>query len=387
MGKIYTELDSMQWPSCEITPAQQQRIVKQAMDKISKEKAPAPSTRQSHFPVWKLVAAAAALCCLCVGGVAAAGHFLTPSQVAEQMEQQKLAALFEGKDSLSLQETRQTGQYVVTLLGLTSGENVTEYWSSDWEGEDSLPGRSYAVLSVSRSDGTPMADLDAKVPDLTVSDSLVSPVLAAQDCPLTDFNVFTMNGARRDIVRDGVRYILVETDQLEPFADKDPKLAVVLDGTGSITDLLNNFEQDASTGAIAPRAGTENDCLLFDLPLDESKADPEQAALLRKQWLGDETSEEEEAAPTQESEIMAEITPEQVRAEGTLQSSETVGVTDGPYGAGWYYGKDGFITSRYGWPAEATDVVNVWSDDGLAVLLTYNEDNTLTVEQWRIPVS
>lgn len=387
MGKIYNEMDRIQWPSREITPTQQRQIVERTMKKISKEKVPVVSVKRRHFPGWKLVAAAAVLCCLCAGGVAAAGHFLTPSQVAAQMEQQKLAVLFEGEGSLSLQETRQAGEYVVTLLGLTSGENVTEYWSSDWEGADSLPGRSYAVLSVSRSDGTPMADLDAEVPDMTLSNSLVSPVLAAPDCSLADFNVYTMNGARRDLVQDGVRYILVETDQLEPFADKDPKLAVVLDGTGSITDLLNNFEQDASTGAIAPRAGTENDCLLFDLPLDESKADPEKAALLRKQWLGEETSEKAETSPTQESEIMAEITPERVRSAGTLQSSETVGVTDGQYGAGWYYGKDGFISSRYGWPAEATDVVNVWSDDGLAVLLTYNADNTLTVEQWRVPVS
>lgn len=387
MGKIYNEMDRIQWPSRKITPTQQRQIVERTMEKISKEKVPVVSVKRRHFPGWKLVAAAAVLCCLCAGGVAAAGHFLTPSQVAAQMEQQKLAVLFEGEGSLSLQETRQAGEYVVTLLGLTSGENVTEYWSSDWEGADSLPGRSYAVLSVSRSDGTPMADLDAEVPDMTLSNSLVSPVLAAPDCSLADFNVYTMNGARRDLVQDGVRYILVETDQLEPFADKDPKLAVVLDGTGSITDLLSNFEQDASTGAIAPRAGTESDCLLFDLPLDESKADAEKAALLRKQWLGEETSQEAETSPTQESEIMVEITPEQVRSAGTLQSSETVGVTDGQYGAGWYYGKDGFISSRYGWPAEATDVVNVWSDDGLAVLLTYNADNTLTVEQWRVPVS
>lgn len=382
MGNAYDEMETMQWPEHELTRAQQERILQQTTQRIEGTRRPAVTVRRARLPVWRLVAAAAALCCLCAGGVAAAGHFLAPAQVAQQMEQWDLAALFAGP----VEETQQAGDYTVTLLGLTSGANVTEYWSSAWEGSDAPQGRSYAVLAVSRRDGTPMEDLDAETPDVTVSNSLVSPVLAAPDCPLMDYNVYTMNGARRDLVEEGVHYILVETDLLEPFADKNPQLAVVLNSTAGISDLLNGYTQDPQTGTIAPKAGMESQCLLFDLPIDESKADPEQAATLRDQWLGkgDATAENDDEQDLLDD--LETITPEQVRAQGTLQSTETVSITDGVYGTGWYYGDGGFQASAADWAPQEKDRVAMWSDTGQVVLMTYNPDDTMTVEQWLVPV-
>lgn len=386
MGNAYDEMETMQWPEHELTRAQQERILQQTMQRIEGTRRPAVTVRRARLPVWRLVAAAAALCCLCAGGVAAAGHFLAPAQVAQQMEQWDLAALFAGPDAVPVEETQQTGDYTVTLLGLTSGANVTEYWSSAWEGSDAPQGRSYAVLAVSRRDGTPMEDLDAETPDVTVSNSLVSPVLAAPDCPLMDYNVYTMNGARRDLVEEGGHYILVETDLLEPFADKNPQLAVVLNSTAGISDLLNGYTQDPETGTIAPKAGMESQCLLFDLPIDESKADPEQAATLRDQWLGkgDAAAENDDGQDLLDD--LKTITPEQVRAQGTLQSTETVSITDGVYGTGWYYGDGGFQASAADWEPQEKDRVAMWSDTEQVVLMTYNPDDTLTVEQWLVPV-
>lgn len=386
MGNMYDEMETMQWPERELTRAQQEQILQQALQRVEETCHPAVTVRKGRRPVWRLIAAAAALCCLCAGGVAAAGHFLAPAQVAQQMKQQDLAALFAGDDAVPVEETQQAGDYTVTLLGLTSGANVTEYWSSDWEGADAPRGRSYAVLAVSRRDGTPMADLDAEAPDVTVSNSLVSPVLAAPDCPLMDYNVYTMNGARQDLVEEGVHYILVETDQLEPFADKNPQLAVVLNSTAGISDLLNGYTQDPETGTIAPKSGMESRCLLFDLPIDESKADPEQAAALRDQWLGTGDAAAENTDGQDLLEDLEMLTPEQVRAQGTLQSTETVAITDGVYGTGWYYGDGGFQASAAGWEPQVKDRVAMWSDTGQVILMTYNPDDTLTVEQWLIPV-
>lgn len=386
MGNVYDEMETMQWPEHELTRAQQDRILEQALGRIREDRQPEVIVRRTRRPVWRLAAAAVALCCLCAGGVAAAGHFLAPTQVAQQMEQRDLSALFAGPDAVQVEETKQAGDYTVTLLGLTSGANVTEYWSSDWEETDAPRGRSYAVLAVSRRDGTPMADLDAETPDVTVSNSLVSPVLGAPDCPLMDYNVYTMNGARRDLVEEGVHYILVETDLLEPFADKNPQLAVVLNSTDGISDLLNGYTQDPETGTIAPKAGMESRCLLFDLPIDESKADPEQAAALRDQWLGTGVAAEENADGQDLLDDLATITPEQVRAQGTLQSTETVSITDGVYGMGWYYGDGGFQAGAADWEPEEKDRVAMWSDAGQVVLMTYNPDDTMTVEQWLVPV-
>lgn len=381
MGNVYDEMETMQWPEHELTRAQQDRILEQALGRIREDRQPEVIVRRTRRPVWRLAAAAAALCCLCAGGVAAAGHFLAPTQVAQQMEQRDLSALFAGPDAVQVEETQQAGDYTVTLLGLTSGANVTEYWSSDWEETDAPRGRSYAVLAVSRRDGTPMADLDAETPDVTVSNSLVSPVLGAPDCPLMDYNVYTMNGARRDLVEEGVHYILVETDLLEPFADKNPQLAVVLNSTDGISDLLNGYTQDPETGTIAPKAGMESRCLLFDLPIDESKADPEQAAALRDQWLGTGVAAEENADGQDLLDDFATITPEQVRAQGTLQGTETVSITDGVYGMGWYYGDGGFQAGAADWEPQEKDRVAMWSDAGQVVLMTYNPDDTMTVEQ------
>lgn len=383
MGTVYDEMETLQWPERELTQAQQERVLQQALQRIEDTCRPAVTVRRARRPVWRLVAAAVALCCLCAGGVAAAGHFLAPAQVAQQMKQQDLAALFAGDDAVPVEKTQQAGDYTVTLLGLTSGANVTEYWSSDWEAPR---GRSYAVLAVSRRDGIPMTDLDAEAPDVTVSNSLVSPVLAAPDCPLMEYNVYTMNGARHDLVEEGVHYILVETDPLEPFADKNPQLAVVLNSTAGISDLLNGYTQDPETGTIAPKAGMESRCLLFDLPIDESKADPEQAAALRDQWLGTGDAAAENTDGQDLLEDLEMLTPEQVRAQGTLQSTETVTITDGVYGTGWYFGQGGFITSEGGWCVEEQDVVLSQSDDGKVILLTHQADDTLILEQWLIPV-
>lgn len=381
MADLYKELGDLALPAQALGAQQQERILEQALRRCTGEK------RRPRRWKWRAAVLAAALCCLCAGSVAAAARLLSPGQAAQQMQEEALAALFTGDDAICLEQTQKAGDYIVTLLGLTRGENATAYWSSDWRGESPSPDRSYAVLAVEKRDGSPMAPLDAEQPDITLSNSIVSPLLAAPDCPLMDYNVFTMNGARCDIVSDGVLYILVQTDDLQPFADKDPKLAVVLQN-GGIEALLGGFTQDAATGAITPRADQQDTCLLFDLPLDESKADPQKAAALREQWLGSgEKSIAEGVNPEEEAlGVETKPTPEQVRAEGTLLESQTVSITEGPYGNGWYYGDGGFITSANGWDwPEEVEVIG-WSDDGWVAMLTHHPDDTLTVEQWRLPM-
>lgn len=385
MADLYKELEDLALPARALGAEQQARILEQALRRCTGEK------RRPRRRKWQAALLAAAFCCLCAGGVAATARLLSPGQAARQMQEEALATLFAGDGAVCVEQTRKAGDYTVTLLGLTRGENATAYWSSDWQGENPAPDRSYAVLAVAKSDGSPMAPLDGEQPDVTLSNSIVSPLLAAPDCALMDYNIFTMNGARHDLVADGVRYILVETDDLQPFADKDPQLAVVFNSTAGISDLLSGYAQDAVTGAITPKEGLEDRCLLFDLPLDASKADPERAAALREQWLGGgEESTAEDADP--EEEVLGVLgmeskpTPEQVRAQGALQSRETVAVSDGIYGPGWYYGDGGFQASTTGWEPPAEDLVAMWSDTGQVVLMTYNPDNTLTVEQWQMPV-
>ena len=389
MKKMYDEIGGMDFPARTMTKEQQARILERAMECIEEERAaPAPTRRRPRFR-WKFATAAAALCCLCAGGVAAAGYFLSPAQVAGQMEQTELSALFAGPDTVEVQQTQQGGNYTVTLLGLTSGGNVTGYWSSDWGAGAPPADRSYAVVAVAHTDGTPMAALDDEKSDVSLDNSMVSPLLAAPDCPIFEYNIFTMNGARYDIVEDGVRYILVETDSVEAFADKDPQLAVVL-GQSGLPALTGNYEQDPATGAITPRAEEGCVSLLFDLPIDPSRADPERAQELRDQWLNGGETAPQEAQPEQQGEedplaLLGGMTPAQVRAEGVLQSSGTVSISDGIYGEGWYYGEGGFVAPILFEEGVEQEQVVSYTSEGEVELLTHHADGTLTVEVWQLP--
>ena len=96
-----------------------------------------------------LIAAAVALLAV---SVSAAVVWLTPAQVAEELDNPALAAAFEGKDAIVLNETQTAGDYTVTLGGLVSGTGLSRWY------EDAEETRTYAVVSVSRTDGTPLTE-------------------------------------------------------------------------------------------------------------------------------------------------------------------------------------------------------------------------------------
>ena len=93
MGNLYDELASLPLPARALDPAQQARILDRALEQCG-------TSGPRHRRPLRAAIIAAAVCCLCAGGVAAAGHLLAPGQVVEQMEQQDLAALFAGEDAV-----------------------------------------------------------------------------------------------------------------------------------------------------------------------------------------------------------------------------------------------------------------------------------------------
>lgn len=384
MDTIYDRVAQTDLPTEKMDADQAKRILAKAMAQIEQE-VPRPAVRAVWWKRgWRVAVAVAALCCLGTLGAVAATRYLQPSQVAQQMEQQELAALFTGEDAVPVEQTLTAGRYIVTLLGLTSGENVTGYWSSDWTDGVPADDRQYAVLAITHADGTPMAELADPDSDLTLQNSLISPVFASVDYPLMDYNVYSMNGARHDFVQDGVRYIVVETDTVEPFADKNPQLAVILDDESGISGLLSGFVQDPVSGEITVTPEGEGTRLLFDLPIPESKADPERAAALCRQWFSETEgpADEEEALAEDVQQSLDSMTPEQVKQTGTLQGSENVAVTDGSRGKGWYYGDGQFMAYVDDWGDLVEQSVVVWTGDGRVMFLHHEEDDSLTVETW-----
>lgn len=231
--------------------------------------------KKVHFRTGLVAAAVAAALTVTA---AAAVVMLRPRDVAQRAGNEALAAAFESQDAITVNDTKTVGEYDVTLMGLVSGEGLSQV--------ESLPGgvardKTYAVLAYARTDGTAITE---DVPDLTVS-PLVEGYAPWQ------LNAWTLGGGTHTFAQEGVLYYLFECDNVEPFADHTVYLAVY-PGT-HIPPSAELFGFDENTGAIS----VKGDVSLFTLPLDKAKADPRKAAELAGGWMRDDAQPAESQEP------------------------------------------------------------------------------------------
>ncbi|MEH2943748.1 hypothetical protein VSQ32_12980 [Lachnospiraceae bacterium KK002] len=222
-------------------------------------------TYKKKMPAVAVLAAAV----LCAGSLTAvaAWKYLAPDKVAEIAEDQGLAAAFQSKDAISINESQEYGNYRITLLGVVSGKNLSQYVTSGDTGirED----RTYVVTAIENTDGSPRPDVsDEHYGEETF---FVSPLIKGQNP--ARFNAITMVGGYTEYVQDGIQYRITETDNVEIFADRTLYLAV---SSGSLYD-SNAYQFDETTGEITRTEHYDGVNALFHLPLDEKKADPEKA--------------------------------------------------------------------------------------------------------------
>lgn len=199
----------------------------------------------------------AAVICLIGTTVFAALHLLSAKDVANKLGEPGLAKYFDGQSALS--ETVEDGEYKATVLGITSGENLSNFKSSSW---DVFPEKTYAVVAVEKTDGS----------DMTFDDNiLVTPLI--EGLSPWEYNIFTMNGGYSADIIDGVLYRIIEFDNIEIFADRNVYIAVLSER------FLNNtaYSFDEKTGTIAAKKDYNGTNILIKLNLDKSKADPKKA--------------------------------------------------------------------------------------------------------------
>ena len=239
---------------------------------------------------WRTGFVAAAAAALLIVSAYAAVTLLGPKDVAREAGKETLAAAFESESAIEVNETKTVGDYKVTLMGLVSGEGLNRV--------ENLPNgvtrdKTYAVLAYTRTDGTAITE---DVPDLTVSP------LVEGYAPWV-VNAWTLSGGTSTFAQDGVLYYLFECDNVEPFADRTVYLAVY-PGT-HIPPSTENFAI-SDEGHISVADGSE--AVLFTLPLDPAKADPQKVA-----GMGFDTWEPLEMAPTGDEPFNGEIrlTPEE----------------------------------------------------------------------------
>ena len=204
----------------------------------------------------KMAVLAAACIALLAVSVSAAVLWLTPAQVAEQHNQPLLAEAFGGPDAIEINETVESGDYSITLLGLVSGRNL------DVLNQDLNKDHTYSVLALRRLDGTPLENETFDFISYTMT-----PLVAGYS-PVA-VNNWTLNAGASGFARDGLYYYLLDTASLEMFADHTVYMAFYEGGVPSNTTFAV-----AEDGTIAFAEDFTGVHALFTLPLDPSKADP-----------------------------------------------------------------------------------------------------------------
>lgn len=224
-----------------------------------------------------LIAACAALLAV---SVSAAYAWLTPAQVAEEQNQPLLAEAFSGPGAILLNETVESGDFAITLLGLVSGRNL-DVLNPDLDAE-----HTYSVLALRRLDGEPIEQQTFDFMSYTMT-----PLAAG--CSPAAVNSWTLDAGAGGMARDGVYYYLLDTRSVEMFADRTVYMAFYEGFTPS-----SEIFTVAEDGTIAFCDDYTGVHALFTLPLDPAKADPAAAEAFLKEndigWTNERTPIEDD---------------------------------------------------------------------------------------------
>ncbi len=210
-----------------------------------------------HFGrVKKTAVLTAAAVALLAVSVSAAVMWLSPAQVADHHDQPLLAEAFDGPDAIEINETVESGDFEISLLGLVSGENL------DVRNQDLDAAHTYAVLALRRLDGTPLENETFDFIRYTMTP------LVAGYAP-TAVNNWTLDAGASGFAQDGVYYYLLDTASLEMFADHTVYMAFYEGGAPS--NAIFTVAEDGSIAFCDDFTGVQ---ALFTLPLDPARADP-----------------------------------------------------------------------------------------------------------------
>ena len=190
----------------------------------------------------------------------AAYLFLTPKDVAEHLERYELAEVFSKEDTFFEIPAQTSGDYTIELLGMTSGKNLDEVVDTAVDKE-----MSYIVGAITKKDGSPMTDY---------SNLMITPLV--EGYKPWQVNIFTVgNGGKHSFIYEGVEYFLVECGSIEIFADSRVYIAAYEGGAPSTKEF--SISEDGKIYFNESYTGTR---ALFEIPLDNSKANPEAVAAL-----------------------------------------------------------------------------------------------------------
>lgn len=215
------------------------------------------------------VLVAAVVLCLSSVTVYAAWKYLSPAQVAGEMQDNSLAKAFFSEEALVINESQESGGYRVTLLSMVSGAMISDY-ETVLERGSIQEEKTYAVVAIENADGTAFSkpwEETYENPEF-----FVSPLIGGYS-PMV-YNLASMGGSYGEIWSEGILYQLIECDNVEIFADRALYLCV---NEGMFYD-AEAYVYENATGEIKRNEEYEGLNALFILPVDETKANPVKAA-------------------------------------------------------------------------------------------------------------
>lgn len=274
-----TDLDALLKSALHSEETPDFRLTQQVKQKLYQEESAMQTSKKAWIPV-RIIAAAAAVALLCTAALAAGVLLLRPGEVAQKFGDHALSAAFDSESAVNINETVTSGDYMFTLLAVVSGADLSDLPY----GGDAQADRTYAVLAIQNADGTPMPDpQDEAYWDMSFMATPLVKGLAPWQV-----NIASLNGNYSETVVDGVMYRLIECDSVAMFADRGLYIGVCSSPFPDNQTFLFN----EATGEISVNPDYEGASAVFDLLLDVSLADPEQAEEYLAQMFGTPDTDE-----------------------------------------------------------------------------------------------
>ncbi|MBR1855167.1 MAG: hypothetical protein IJ794_18850 [Lachnospiraceae bacterium] len=208
-------------------------------------------------------------------------NYLSPAQVAEELGKTKLSAVYAGEDSLIEPMTQSADGYEFTLLGMVNGDAYELFDGHVGYVTEEAHDESFIVLAISKTDGTPMPEDEDPEYDHWQFD--INTYMQGYDPKWYNGSSTGAGISCWDKVIDGVRYYVVTTRNLEYLADKKVYFGI-RSNKRQVARQSNAFLVDETTGEIYINPEYDKLAVLFELPLNPSKADPEKKEEMLNAW-------------------------------------------------------------------------------------------------------
>ena len=211
--------------------------------------------------------AAAACLALVLTGITvfAAVRLLMPSEIAYQLDNPSLSIAFESEDAIHINASQTSGGYRFTLLSLVSGYAISDRLLY---AEGLSNDRTYLVVAIEREDGSPMTD----TMDEAFGQFYISPYIRGYAPWLV--NLHTLEGGHHETVIDGVRYRIIDMENIKVFAGHGIYIGI---NAGWSFD-RDTFVFNADPWEFRASAAFDGVSVVFELPISLFFADPVRAA-------------------------------------------------------------------------------------------------------------